>query len=366
MATIFPLSASVNQEFNGYVFDGSSWNAVGAGFAIEHLSDVEISSLLDGDSLIYNSASSKWINDVIEGGGATTTVSETAPVSPTLGDTWYRQSDGSFFIYDGSYWVEVNGIIDGLTQDQVQDYASTLFTHNNHSNITATYDDENGEIILTSGAAQDLNNYLTQSSASSIYLTQVNASTTYATQTDLDNIDLSPYLTQSSASTTYLTQSSASSSYAEKSLEATVAAIPATPVGSIIMFGGTSAPTGWLLCDGQSTAGYAALAAVVGANVPDLRGRAPIGYGAGAGLTNRTTIGATTGAETHTLITAEIPNHAHGGQIVFGIGTPPSNSGVNATSTGNSQPNTGGVVGTNGGAHNNMPPSTVVNFIIKT
>jgi len=135
-------------------------------------------------------------------------------VSPTLGDTWYRQSDGSFFIYDGSYWVEVNGIIDGLTEDQVQDYASTLFTHANHSNITATYNDTTGQIILTSSAAQDLTPYLTQSSASSIYLTQVNASTIYATQVDLDNIDLSPYLTQSSASTTYLTQVSASTTYA--------------------------------------------------------------------------------------------------------------------------------------------------------
>ena len=71
MATIFPLSASVNQEFNGYVFDGDSWNAVGSGFAIEHLSDVEISSILDGDSLIYNSASSKWINQIPDGSSVT-------------------------------------------------------------------------------------------------------------------------------------------------------------------------------------------------------------------------------------------------------------------------------------------------------
>ena len=208
---------------------------------LDSLSNVEINSLNNGEAIVWNSASAAWVNQLIVsgegGGGATTTVSETAPVSPTLGDTWYRQSDGSFFIYDGSYWVEVNGIIDGLTEDQVQDYASTLFTHANHSNITATYNDTTGQIILTSNAAQDLTPYLTQSSASSIYLTQVNASTIYATQVDLDNIDalpsqsgnagkylttsgsvaswgtldLSLYLTQSSASTTYATQAALNS-----------------------------------------------------------------------------------------------------------------------------------------------------------
>jgi microcystin-dependent protein len=135
----------------------------------------------------------------------------------------------------------------------------------------------------------------------------------------------------------------------------------ATPVGTIVMFGGTAAPTGWLLCDGQSTASYTALAAVVGATVPDLRGRAPIGYGQGTGLTNRTTIGGTTGAETHTLTIAEMPSHDHPGQIVFGSGS--GTGGVVPTGVGSSQPNTG--LRGDGGAHNNMQPSTVVNFIIK-
>ena len=29
MATIFPLSASVGQQFDGYAFDGESWNIIG-------------------------------------------------------------------------------------------------------------------------------------------------------------------------------------------------------------------------------------------------------------------------------------------------------------------------------------------------
>ena len=246
------ISASVqNNELLAYDLSTNLWinqTAEEAGLSLsshnhtlDSLSNVEINSLNNGEAIVWNSASGAWVNQLIVsgegGGGATTTVSETAPLDPTLGDTWYRQSDGSFFIYDGSYWVEVNGIIDGLTEDQVQDYASTLFTHSNHTGVTATYDDVNGEIILTSSAAQDLTPYLTQSSASSIYLTQVNASTIYATQVDLDNIDalpsqsgnagkylttsgsvaswgtldLSLYLTQSSASTTYATQAALNS-----------------------------------------------------------------------------------------------------------------------------------------------------------
>ena len=223
------ISGSVqNNEILAYDLSNGTWTNKTAGEAglsivshnhtLDSLSNVNINSLSNLQSLVWNSASGAWVNQLISGGegggGATTTVSETAPAEPVLGDTWYKQSTGSFLIYDGTYWIEVNGIIDGLTEDQVQDYASTLFTHSNHSNITATYDDTNGEIILTSSAAQDLTPYLTQSSASSIYLTQINASTIYATQVDLDNIDLSLYLTQSSASTTYLTQASASTTYA--------------------------------------------------------------------------------------------------------------------------------------------------------
>jgi hypothetical protein len=245
------ISGSVqNNEFLAYDLPSGLWinqTADEAGVSLtshnhtlDSLSNVEINSLNNGEAIVWNSASAAWVNQLIVsgegGGGATTTVAETAPVSPTLGDTWYKQSTGSFFIYDGNYWVEVNGIVDSLTGDQVQDYASTLFTHNSHTNITATYDDANNKLILVSNA-QDLSPYLTQASASTIYLTQASASTIYATQVDLDNIDalpsqsgnagkylttsgsvaswgtldLSLYLTQSSASTTYATQAALNS-----------------------------------------------------------------------------------------------------------------------------------------------------------
>jgi microcystin-dependent protein len=138
--------------------------------------------------------------------------------------------------------------------------------------------------------------------------------------------------------------------------------LQAFPVGSIIMYGGTTAPTGWLLCNGQSTASYATLASLVGANVPDLMGRTPIGYGdsADSGITTRSTIGAKVGAETHTLTIAEMPSHDHQ-SLQFGPSA--GASGLRADAVVTTDTRTGSTGG--GGAHNNMQPSTVVNFIIK-
>jgi microcystin-dependent protein len=48
-------------------------------------------------------------------------------------------------------------------------------------------------------------------------------------------------------------------------------------VGYIMLFAGATAPSGWLLCNGQSTSGHPNLAAIVGATVPNLVGRYLVG-----------------------------------------------------------------------------------------
>jgi len=75
------------------------------------------------------------------------------------------------------------------------------------------------------------------------------------------------------------------------------------PIGTIAMWGGVAAPTGWLLCDGTSTTGYTTLAGIVGANTPDMRGRFPIGDN--ATLTLRGTGGSLT------ITTSNMPSHNH-------------------------------------------------------
>lgn len=156
-----------------------------------------------------------------------------------------------------------------------------------------------------------------------------------------------------------------------------------SPVGAIAIYAGASAPTGWLLCDGSavSRTTYADLFALIGTtygvgngsstfNVPDLRGRFLLGKdnmgGTSANRVNATeadNLGQGSGAETHTLITNELPTTNAGVRYITAGG------GVNAAvdrrtdaSTYAYDPN---LMAAGGQAHNNMPPYLTLNFIIK-
>jgi len=102
-------------------------------------------------------------------------------------------------------------------------------------------------------------------------------------------------------------------------------------VGEIRMFAGNFAPYGWLMCNGQTlsiqqyTPLFALLGTTYGGNgtttfqLPDFRGRVPMGQGQGNGLTN-TVLGQQQGNETVTLIVNNIPAHNHTLNIYNGAG----------------------------------------------
>lgn len=180
-----------------------------------------------------------------------------------------------------------------------------------------------------------------------------------------------------------------------------VNAVSPNPVGSLQAYAGASAPTGWLLCNGTSysTSVYPELFSVLGYtyggsganfNVPDLRGRVPMGAGTGAqnggtgtgaisggtALTARTR-GAFGGDErlaTHNHSISD-PGHTH--QV--GSNSGPDN--LSGPHTGNYDPNTFGIAfyytstssttgitvqnNAGGGSGGNMPPFLVTNYIIK-
>lgn len=93
-------------------------------------------------------------------------------------------------------------------------------------------------------------------------------------------------------------------------------------VGEVRMFAGSYVPNGWLPCDGatypvnQHAALFTTLGTSWGGNgtsnfrVPDLRGRTPLGVGAGNGLSPRQ-LGDVGGTETETLHPTQMPAHLH-------------------------------------------------------
>ena len=160
------------------------------------------------------------------------------------------------------------------------------------------------------------------------------------------------------------------------------------PTGTVLTYAGSSAPTGYLLCDGTavSRTTYADLYAVVGTtygagngtttfNLPDLKGRIPVGKNTGT----FSTLGGSGGAETHTLAVNELPAHNHkfGGDDMISsqggytsIGTFAYDATSSASGGGQHMVTQGLYDGTTsktgGAAHNNLQPYLVVNYIIKT
>lgn len=189
------------------------------------------------------------------------------------------------------------------------------------------------------------------------------------------------------------------------------------PIGTVIPFAGSTAPGGWVLCDGRaiSRTDFAALYDVIGTtygsgngsttfNVPDIRGRVVAGAdNMGGTAANRLTStglgttasrGAVGGTQTHTLTTAQMPQHNHGaGSLATGSSGSHSHEGYagrdqgnytgsNTWEEGGGTPNwriweipsagahthtiTGSTANAGSGdAHPNVQPTIVLNYIIR-
>lgn len=106
-------------------------------------------------------------------------------------------------------------------------------------------------------------------------------------------------------------------------------------LGEIRMVGFNFAPSGWAFCAGQlmsiaqNTALFALLGTIYGGNgtqtfqLPDLRGRVPVGMGQGPGLSNINQ-GEMAGTENTTLTISNMPQHTH---------TATASGGITATGT---------------------------------
>jgi microcystin-dependent protein len=160
------------------------------------------------------------------------------------------------------------------------------------------------------------------------------------------------------------------------------------PVGTIVGYGSSVPPTGYLACNGATVnrVTYANLFAVIGERygagdgvstflLPDFRGRCPIGAGTGSGLTARTT-GTLLGEETHVLTTPEIPSHNHTvtdpGHVHQWAKKAAGGGPGQTQNTGSGEQFTASAVtgitinnAGSGTAHNNMQPFLTAGFLIK-
>jgi len=167
------------------------------------------------------------------------------------------------------------------------------------------------------------------------------------------------------------------------------------PTGTVLSYAGISLPGvagDWLYCDGSeynreispgvSTPLFLALGTTYGVgngsttfNIPDLRGRVIAGQDDMGGtsanrLTNPSStingidgdiLGAYGGAETHTLLEAEMPSHNHSYSVASGIGADGTGGAGYISLTGTSTGDKG-----SDQAHNNVQPTIILNYIIKT
>lgn len=154
-------------------------------------------------------------------------------------------------------------------------------------------------------------------------------------------------------------------------------------IGEIRLSGNGRAPVGWAHCDGRllPIAQYDALFALIGTTyggdgqyffaLPDLRGRVPVGQGAGPGLTNRV-MGEELGSEGVSLTVNQMPAHRHqwqasmsavsptagpraqlgSGAAIYGPEPGQVTMAAQALPTGGGQP------------HDNMAPTLTLNYII--
>ncbi|QSW88747.1 phage tail protein [Flavobacterium endoglycinae] len=95
-------------------------------------------------------------------------------------------------------------------------------------------------------------------------------------------------------------------------------------LSEIRIFAGNFPPRGWVFCNGSQLpiSNYDALYALIGTtyggdgvttfNIPDLRGRVPIGTGQGPGL-SPIVLGQVIGTESTTMTTNQMPAHNHVG-----------------------------------------------------
>lgn len=333
-------------------------------------------------SVSGNAATAVWTSvsgattSIFAGGTATGTVN--AQVVSATSPTGFTKSPGQVVTFTGlNNTGSATLNIDGTGASTVQKNTGS------------------GDVNLTGG---ELNGFVTTVWTGSIYLLQPGL------LGQLSTLNIGAFLKNDGGGNLTLNTDSSLQNNGSGALQVAPSFLP--PSGSLMPYAGTTAPSGWLLAQGQTvsrTGVTAALFAVCGIlygggdgvttfNLPDLRGRVVAGVDGGVGrLTTNTmsgtTLGSTGGSEEETLTSSQIPAHVHPNTLsdpghahtfsadegAEGVGS--QNISINAggtTTSGNSTSNnTTGITITNaanvggGAGHPNVQPTIELNYIIK-
>lgn len=171
MSTIFPLSASVGQEFQGYLFDGTRWNLIGNEFNPTSFSSEPPANPQAGDLWVDSDSEVEVFND--------TNLVFQDDLTPYLtitsaSTTYATKAELQNIDLSSASAAAVAAIVDSApaTLDTLNELAAAL---NDDANFSST--------VTTS-----LSNKLDASSASTTYLSKAEAYITYLTSASMQTV----------------------------------------------------------------------------------------------------------------------------------------------------------------------------------
>ena len=149
-------------------YSNGNWTASGVPSELGELTNVAATAPNNGDVLTWNAPNARWQPAAVSGGssgGASVTVSDTAPGSGTAGDLWWNSDSGRLKIYyqdtDSTQWVDASPPR-SFADSQVQsDWAETdsnnvAFIENKPTLFSGSYNDLTDQPTLFSGSYNDL------------------------------------------------------------------------------------------------------------------------------------------------------------------------------------------------------------------
>jgi hypothetical protein len=290
---------------------------------------------------------------------APVTVAQLPPENPLVGNLWWNTEDGNLYVWyqdvdGGMQWVVSSASIGVGTSGFIKQITGTLPVEIDEDtngrdkpiisvrnatqtaagvvrigNQTETNNASSTAVVLTPGTLKDgIKNYVPDAT-DTIVGSQRNATQEEVDDGLLDNVTVTP------------------KTLAESTLVGGV--IP----GAIVMWGSPTVPTGWVECDGRSSAAYPNLIEYYPTNLPDLRGEFVRGWDHGKGTDSGRSLGSFQGQQIqehlHSVPTTNNITGAGGGTQAA-----PVTGGVGSVNTGNT------------GGNETRPRNIAMMFIIKT